>query len=49
MFPMQPLPAPCPCGLILDTTGMDAFNAAYKQAKRRRGEGMAVDWITRTA
>jgi hypothetical protein len=32
MLLMQPLPAPCPSGLISDATGMEAFNAAYRQA-----------------
>jgi hypothetical protein len=43
MLPMQPLPAPCPCGLIPDATGMDAFNAAYRQAKQQRAVFVAVE------
>ncbi|WP_265737619.1 hypothetical protein [Actinacidiphila soli] len=40
---MQPLPAPYPCGLIPDATGMDAFNTAYRQAKQQHAVFVAVE------
>ncbi|GGW70026.1 hypothetical protein [Streptomyces xantholiticus] len=40
---MQPLPAPCPADLIPDATGIDAFNAAYKAAKRQQTVFVAVE------
>lgn len=35
---MQPLPTPCPADLV-----PDAFNAAYKQAKRQHAVFIAVE------
>ncbi|WP_420082572.1 hypothetical protein ACN6AT_36625 (plasmid) [Streptomyces sp. JL4002] len=40
---MQPLPTPCPAGLIPDATGQDAFTAAYRQAKQQRAVFVAVE------
>lgn len=40
---MQPLPAPCPAGLIPDVTGLEAFNAAYKAAKQQRAVFIAIE------
>ncbi|MET9779286.1 hypothetical protein ABZ023_34440 [Streptomyces sp. NPDC006367] len=40
---MQPLPEPCPADLIPDATGIDAFNAAYRQAKQQDTVFIAVE------
>ncbi|MFD9099028.1 hypothetical protein [Streptomyces collinus] len=40
---MEPLPTPCPADLIPDATGMAAFNAAYKVAKRQQAVFVAVE------
>ncbi|MFB7867373.1 hypothetical protein [Streptomyces sp. NPDC056069] len=40
---MQPLPAPCPAGLIPDATTADAFNATYRQAKDQHAVFIAVE------
>lgn len=40
---MQPLPTPCPADLIPDATSVDAFNAAYRQAKQQRAVFVAVE------
>ncbi|MFI6005231.1 hypothetical protein ACIA98_33350 [Streptomyces sp. NPDC051366] len=40
---MQPLPAPCPADLVPDATAVDAFNAAYKQAKQQHTVFIAVE------
>ncbi len=40
---MQPLPSPCPFGLVPDATGVDAFNTAYRQAKQQRAVFVAVE------
>ncbi|MFE9139363.1 hypothetical protein [Streptomyces sp. NPDC007355] len=33
---MEPLPIPCPAGLIPDVTVAEAFSAAYRAAKEQR-------------
>lgn len=53
---MQPLPVPCPADLIPDAAAVDAFNAAYKEAKQqhavfiasssRAGAGRKADALT---
>ncbi|MFE3599382.1 hypothetical protein [Streptomyces sp. NPDC059142] len=40
---MRPLPMPCPADLIPDATGLDAFNQAYKEAKRQHTVFIAVE------
>ncbi|MER6572231.1 hypothetical protein ABT288_40175 [Streptomyces sp. NPDC001093] len=40
---MRPLPVPCPADLILDATGMDAYNAAYRAAKQQRAMFIAIE------
>ncbi|MFD7861456.1 hypothetical protein [Streptomyces sp. NPDC059783] len=40
---MEPLPIPCPAGLVPDATGIDAFNAAYRQAKQQEAVFVAVE------
>ncbi len=40
---MQPLPLPCPADLVPDATAVDAFNTAYKQAKRQHAVFIAVE------
>ncbi|MFF7191963.1 hypothetical protein ACFZAR_44155 [Streptomyces sp. NPDC008222] len=40
---MQPLPVPCPAARVPDATGMDAFNAAYRQARQQRAVFIAVE------
>ncbi|OKK02418.1 hypothetical protein AMK26_22430 [Streptomyces sp. CB03234] len=40
---MQPLPIPCPAGQVPDATAVDAFNAAYRQAKRQHAVFVAVE------
>ncbi|MGA5556186.1 hypothetical protein [Streptomyces lavendulocolor] len=40
---MQPMPVPCPADQIPDATAIDAFNAAYKQAKQNRTVFIAVE------
>ncbi|MFI2351208.1 hypothetical protein ACH492_30140 [Streptomyces sp. NPDC019443] len=40
---MQPLPTPCPPGLVPDATDVDAFNAAYRQAKQQHQAFVAVE------
>ncbi|MFD8887543.1 hypothetical protein ACFV0H_34405 [Streptomyces erythrochromogenes] len=40
---MQPLPTPCPADLIPDATAVDAFNAAYKEAKQQHAVFIAVE------
>jgi hypothetical protein len=40
---MQPLPTPCPAGQVPDATAVDAFNAAYKQAKQQYAVFVAVE------
>ncbi|MFV0131756.1 hypothetical protein ACLGIH_00425 [Streptomyces sp. HMX87] len=40
---MQSLPTPCPADLIPDATGLDAFQAAYTQAKQQRVVFVAVE------
>ncbi|MEU5092938.1 hypothetical protein [Streptomyces sp. NPDC021356] len=40
---MQPLPQPCPAGLIPDATGMAAFKAAYRHAKQQRAVFVAIE------
>ncbi|MGW5653728.1 hypothetical protein [Streptomyces humi] len=49
----QPLPAPCPADLMLDATGMAAFEAAYRQAKDQDAAFVAVEspgehWTVKT-
>ncbi|MGW0771859.1 hypothetical protein [Streptomyces sp. NPDC002676] len=39
---MEPLPTSYPADLIPDATGPDAFNAAYRAAKRQRAVFVAV-------
>lgn len=43
MLLMEPLPTPCPADRIPDATGLDAFNAAYKAAKRQQAVFVAVE------
>ncbi|KAF5993656.1 hypothetical protein BOG92_019315 [Streptomyces sp. WAC00263] len=43
MILMQPLPTPCPPGLVPDTTDVDAFNAAYRRAKQQHQVFVAVE------
>ncbi|MFF1594264.1 hypothetical protein ACFVY0_40195 [Streptomyces sp. NPDC058286] len=40
---MEPLPTPCPADRIPDATGMDAFEAACKEAKDQRVVFIAVE------
>ncbi len=40
---MELLPIPCPAGLVPDATGVDAFLAVYRQAKRQRAAFIAVE------
>lgn len=42
MLPMQPLPTPCPAGLIPDATGLDA-STPRKAAKQQRAVFVAVE------
>lgn len=39
---MQPLPTPCPPGLVPAATDVDAFNAAYRRAKQQHQVFVAV-------
>ncbi len=43
MILMQPLPTPCPSGLVPDATDVDAFNAAYRRAKQQHRVFVAVE------
>ncbi|WP_406053900.1 hypothetical protein OG462_43055 [Streptomyces sp. NBC_01077] len=40
---MQPLPIPCPAGLIPDATDPDTFNAAYRAAQEQQAVFIAVE------
>ncbi|WP_406110379.1 hypothetical protein OG698_46355 [Streptomyces sp. NBC_01003] len=40
---MEPLPTPCPADRIPDATGLDAFEAACKEAKEQRVVFIAVE------
>ena len=40
---MQPLPTPCPANRIPDATGLEAFEAACKEAKEQRAVFIAVE------
>lgn len=40
---MQPLPVPCPAARIPDATGVDSFNAAYRQARQQGVVFIAVE------
>ncbi|WP_328403562.1 hypothetical protein OHS70_33020 [Streptomyces sp. NBC_00390] len=40
---MQPLPTPCPPGLVPDATDVDAFNAACRRAKQQHQVFVAVE------
>ncbi|MFM9584250.1 hypothetical protein [Streptomyces caniscabiei] len=40
---MQPLPTPCPADQVPDATAVDAFNTAYRQAKRQNAVFVAVE------
>ncbi|MEV6029480.1 hypothetical protein [Streptomyces sp. NPDC052036] len=40
---MEPMPIPCPAAWVPDATGMDAFNAAYRQARQQRAVFIAVE------
>ncbi|WP_318212926.1 hypothetical protein [Streptomyces sp. SJL17-1] len=43
MLLIQPLPIPCPAGLVPDATSLDAFNAAYRAAKGQRVVFVAIE------
>ncbi|MFE5548888.1 hypothetical protein ACFQ71_34385 [Streptomyces sp. NPDC056534] len=40
---MQPLPVPCPAGLIPDATGIEAFSAAYRAAREQQAVFIAIE------
>ncbi|MFE2737919.1 hypothetical protein [Streptomyces sp. NPDC059349] len=40
---MEPLPTPCPADRIPDATGLEAFEAACKEAKEQRVVFIAVE------
>ncbi|MFE9139484.1 hypothetical protein [Streptomyces sp. NPDC007355] len=49
---MEPLPIPCPVGLIPDATDAEAFDAAYRAAREQRVVFVAVEhhglrWMVR--
>ncbi|MDQ1031264.1 hypothetical protein QF035_008846 [Streptomyces umbrinus] len=40
---MEPLPTPCPAEQVPDATAVDAFNAAYRQAKHQCAVFVAIE------